>query len=53
MLSNRKLNSIVTEFLLFLSGNHILKYQKDVTLNTTQFFYHENSKQTRTSTNCI
>ena len=60
MPSNKKLNSVVTE--LFIRGRKLnisfvyipqsyFKVPKDVRLNTT--FYYENSKQTRTSTNCI
>ena len=61
MINNKKLNSIVTE--LFIRGRKLnislvfitksyFKVPKDVRLNTTHFFYHENSKQKRTSTNC-
>ena len=60
MINNKKLNSVVTE--LFIRGRKLnislvyitqsyFKVPKDVRLNTT--FYFENSKQTRTSTNCI
>ena len=61
MIHNKKLNSIVTE--LFIRGRKLnislvfitqsyFKVPKDVRLHTTQFFYHKNSKQKRTSTNC-
>ena len=62
MLSNKKINSIVTE--LFIRGrelniSHVFITQsyfakpKDIRLNTANFFYYGNSKQKRTSTNCI
>ena len=62
MISNKKLNPVVTE--LFIRGSKLnipiafitqlyFKVPKDVTLNSTHFFYHENCKQKRTSTNCI
>ena len=62
MINNKKLNSIVTE--LFIRGRNLnislvfitqsyIKVSKDVRLNTTHFFYHKNSKQKRTPTNCI
>ena len=60
MLSNKKLNSIVSESfirgrklnisLIFITQSYF-KVQKDVRLNTTDIFYYENSKQKRTSTN--
>ena len=61
IINNKKLNSIVTE--LFIRGRKLnislvfitqsyFKVPKDVRLHTTQFFYHKNSKQKRTSTNC-
>ena len=61
MINNKKLNSKVTE--LFIRGRKLktslvfitqssFKVRKDVTLNSTHFFYHENSKQKRTSANC-
>ena len=63
ILSNEKLNLIVTELsirdrnlniFLFLLCNLILLWQKNIRLNSTHYlFYYENSKQTRTSTNCI
>ena len=53
MINNKKLNSVVTE--LFIRGRKLkislvfitqssFKVPKDVTLNSTHFFYHENSK---------
>ena len=53
MINNKKLNSIVTE--LFIRGRKLnislvfitqsyFKVPKDVRLNSTKFFYHENSK---------
>ena len=60
MLSNKKLNSIVSESfirgrklnisLIFITQSYF-KVQKDVRLNTTDIFYYENAKQKRTSTN--
>ena len=61
MLSNEKLNPIVTE--LFIRGKKLsislvfiaqsyFSFPKNVRLNSTLFCY-ENSKQNRTSTNCI
>ena len=39
MLGNKRLNAIVTEtLLLFLSNNLILLHQKNITLNSTQYF---------------
>ena len=62
MLSNKKYNSVVTElfirgrklkiYLVFVTQSYF-KVPKDVRQNTTHFFYYENFKQTRTSTNCI
>ena len=61
MLSNKKLNEIVTELfirgrkvniLLFLLHNLILLYQKLLAKLYTVFHY-ENSKQMRASANCI
>ena len=54
MINNKRLNSLVTE--LFIRGRKLnislvfitksyFKVPKDVRLNTTHFFYHENSKQ--------
>ena len=62
MLSNRKLNPIVTE--LFIRGRKLNIYfvfirksyfavPKNIRLNSNSLFYHENPKQMRTSTNCI
>ena len=62
IINNEKLNPVVTE--LFIRGKKInisivfitqsyFKVPKDVRVNSTHFFYHENSKQKRTSTNCI
>ena len=62
MINNKKLNRVVTE--LFIRGRKLntsivfitqsyFKVPKDVRLNSTYFFYHENSKQKRTSTNCF
>ena len=62
MINNKKLNSIVTE--LFIRGRKLnislvfitqsyFKIPKDVRLNTNHFFHYENSKQKRTSANCI
>ena len=48
LLSNRKLNPIVTE-LFIRSGWCAKKYQSKF----YALFYYENSKQTRDSTNCI
>ena len=45
MLSNKKLNSIVTEL--------FIKVPEDVRLNNMHFFYYKKSKQTRASTNFI
>ena len=53
IINNKKLNSVVTE--LFIRGRKLkislvfitqssFKVPKDVTLNSTHFFYHENSK---------
>ena len=60
IISNKKLNPIVTEIReRKLSISTILITQsyfqilKDVIRNCTYFFYYENSKQTRASTNCI
>ena len=62
----KKVNPIVTE--LFIRGKKLnnslvlitqsyFAVPKNITLNSTLFysilFYHENSKQTRTSTSCI
>ena len=61
MRSNKKLNPKVIELFirdrklkifLFLSQNLILLFQKN-RLNSTHYFYYENSKQTRASTNHI
>ena len=62
MLSNKKLNSIVTEcfirsrklniFLVFITQSYF-KVPKEVRLNNIHFFYSENFKQIRTSPNCI
>ena len=54
MINNSKLNPIVTE--LFIRGRNLnisiafiiqsyFKVPKDVRLNSTHFFYHENSQQ--------
>ena len=62
LLSNKKLNSLVTE--LFIRGRKLnisyvfitqsyFKVPKDIRLNTTHFFYYGSSKQKRTSTNCV
>ena len=62
MINNKTLNSIVTE--LFIRGRKLnislvfitqsyFKIPKDVRLNTNHFFHYENSKQKRTSANCI
>ena len=61
MLSNEKLNPIVTELfirgkklsisLVFISQSYF-SVPKNIRLNSTLFCY-ENSKQNRTSTNCI
>ena len=59
---NNKLNQIVTE--LFIRGRKLnvsalfirqsyVQVPKDVRLNCKRFFYYENSKQTRMSSNCI
>ena len=45
MLSNKKLNSIVTEL--------FIKAPEDVRLNNMHFCYYKKSKQTRASTNFI
>ena len=61
MINNKKLNPIVTE--LFIRGRKpnisivfitqsYFNVPKDVKLNSTHFFYYENSKQKRTSANC-
>ena len=62
MLSNKKLNLIVTE--LFIRGRKLnisfvfisqssFAVPKNIRLNSMQLFYYETSKQLRTSTNCI
>ena len=62
MLSNKKLNRIVTE--LFIRGRKLnislvfitqfyFVAPNNIRLNSTHYFYYENSKQTRTSTNYI
>ena len=62
MISNKKLNPVVTE--LFIRGTKLnisilfitqsyFKVRKDFRLNPTHFFYHESSKQKRTSANCF
>ena len=62
MIDNKKLNLVMTE--LFIRGRKLnisiasitqsyFKVPKDVRLNYTHFFYHENSKQNKTLTNCI
>ena len=61
MLSNKKPNPIVTELIIWgsklnISVVFIAQYYfavpKNIKLNYTQFYY-GNSRQTRTSTNCI
>ena len=62
MLSNKKLNPIVTEWfirgrklnisLVFITQSHFA-VSKTIRLNFYALFYNQNSKQTRTSTNCI
>ena len=62
MINNKKLNLVVTELLIrgrklnisivFITQSYF-KVPKDVRLNSTHFFYHENSKQNKTLTNCI
>ena len=62
MINNKKLNPVVTE--LFITSRKLnisidfinqsyFKVPKEVRLNTTHFFYYENSKLKRTLTNCI
>ena len=62
MIHNKKLNSVVTE--LFIRGRKLnislvfitqsyFKVSKDVKTEYYSLFYHKNSKQKRTSTNCI
>ena len=62
MINDKKLNPVVTE--LFIRGRKIglslifisqscLEIPKDVTLNSTHFFFNENSKQKRTPANCF
>ena len=62
MINNKKLNSVVTE--LFIRGRKLnislvfitqsyFKVSKDVKTEYYSLFYHKNSKQKRTSTNCI
>ena len=53
MLSNKKLNPIVTEtFLLFFLHNILLLFPKKLT-KFCALFYYQNSKQKGTSKNCI
>ena len=62
MINNKKLNLVVTELLIrgrklnisivFITQSYF-KVPKDVRLNSTHFFYHENSKQNKTLANCI
>ena len=61
MLSNKELNSTVTElyfrarkiniFLVFIRQSYFA-LPRNIRLNYTHFFFNENSKQRRTSTNC-
>ena len=62
MFSNKKLNPIVPE--LFISGRILnislvfitqsyFAVPKNIRLNSTHYFIYENSKQKRTSRNCI
>ena len=62
MLSNKKLNPIVTE--LFIKGRKLnlslvfitqfyIAVPKYIRLNSIYYYILENPKQTRTSTNCI
>ena len=62
MLSNKTLNPAVTE--LFIRGKKTKHFScsyytilfccaKNIRLNYIALFYYENSKQTKTSTNCI
>ena len=62
VLSNKKLNPILTE--LFIRGRKLnislvfitqfyFAVPKNIRLNSTHYFFYENSKQKRTSTNCI
>ena len=53
VLSNKKLNPIVTEtFLLFFLHNILLLFPKKLT-KFCALFYYQNSKQKGTSKNCI
>ena len=62
MISKKKLNPIVTKPFtrgrklnicpVFLTQSYF-QVPKNVILNCTHFFHYENSKQTRTSINCI
>ena len=53
MLSNKKLNPILTEtFLLFFLHNILLLFPKKLT-KFYALFYYQNSKQKGTSKNCI
>ena len=60
MINNKKLNPVVTELfirriklnisIVFITQSYF-KVPKDVRLNSTHFFYYEDSKQKRTSAN--
>ena len=62
MLSNKRLNPIVTELfirarklnisLVFITQSYFA-VPKNIKLNSIHYFYYENSKQTRTSKDCI
>ena len=62
MINNNKLNPIVTElfirgrklniYIIFITQSYF-KVPEDVRLNSTYFFYDENSLQKRTSANCV
>ena len=62
MINNKKLNPVVIELfirvrklnisIVFITQSYF-KVPKDVSLNSTHFFYYEDSKQKRISANCF